>query len=196
VSLDVFAGRTLEAKRSLYRGIVENLESLGIPRDHVKILLREIPREDWGIRGGQAGSDIDLGFDRGLRDRRLLEARPDAAGPESFKKHSGMLAHSAESRSAMICESSPRWPGRLRGGRRILLVGDFSITHMTWNPFGDHHHPTDVTYVKPDGSEETTAPDQLPFAIEGDVDVEGIGVVVRSGLCTRCGQRLMPGPKG
>lgn len=26
------------------------------------ILLREIPREDWGIRGGQAGSDIDLGF--------------------------------------------------------------------------------------------------------------------------------------
>jgi phenylpyruvate tautomerase PptA (4-oxalocrotonate tautomerase family) len=63
VSLDVFAGRTLEAKRSLYRAIVENLESLGIPRDHVKILLREIPREDWGIRGGQAGSDIDLGFD-------------------------------------------------------------------------------------------------------------------------------------
>jgi hypothetical protein len=80
----------------------------------------------------------------------------------------------------------------LRGGRRILLVEDFSITHMTWNPVGDHYHPTDVTYVKPDGSEETTAPDQLPFAIEGDVDVEGIGVVVRSGVCTRCGQRLMP----
>lgn len=63
VSLDVFAGRTLEAKRSLYRGIVENLESLGIPRDHVKILLREIPREDWGISGGQAGSDVELGFE-------------------------------------------------------------------------------------------------------------------------------------
>ena len=80
----------------------------------------------------------------------------------------------------------------LRGGRRILLVEDFSVTHMTWNPVGDHYHPTDVTYVKPDGSEETTAPDLLPFAIEGDVDVEGIGVVVRSGVCTRCGQRLMP----
>ena len=62
VSLDAFAGRTLEAKRSLYRRIVENLESLGIPRDHVKVLLREIPREDWGIRGGQAGSDVELGF--------------------------------------------------------------------------------------------------------------------------------------
>jgi len=63
VSLDVFAGRTPEAKRSLYRRIVENLEPLGIPRDHVKILLREIPSEDWGIRGGQAASDIELGFD-------------------------------------------------------------------------------------------------------------------------------------
>lgn len=63
VSLDVFAGRTLEAKRSLYRGIVENLESLGIPRDHVKILLHEIPQEDWGIRGGQAGNDVGLGFE-------------------------------------------------------------------------------------------------------------------------------------
>jgi hypothetical protein len=80
----------------------------------------------------------------------------------------------------------------LRGGRKILLVEDFSVTHMTWNPVGDHYHPTDVTYVKPDGSEETTAPDRLPFAIEGDLDVEGIGVVVRSGVCTRCGQRLMP----
>jgi 5-carboxymethyl-2-hydroxymuconate isomerase len=43
VSLDVFAGRSLEAKRSLYQGIVENLEFLGIPGDHVMILLREIP---------------------------------------------------------------------------------------------------------------------------------------------------------
>jgi hypothetical protein len=37
-------------------------QPLGIPRDHVKILLREIPRENWGIRGGQAGCDVDLGF--------------------------------------------------------------------------------------------------------------------------------------
>jgi phenylpyruvate tautomerase PptA (4-oxalocrotonate tautomerase family) len=62
VSIDAFAGRSLAAKRDLYRGIVQNLEPLGIPRDHVKILLREIPRENWGIRGGQAGCDVDLGF--------------------------------------------------------------------------------------------------------------------------------------
>lgn len=63
VSLDVFAGRSIEAKRTLYRKIAENLEALGIPRSHVEILLREIPRENWGIRGGQAASDVELGFE-------------------------------------------------------------------------------------------------------------------------------------
>lgn len=62
ISIDAFAGRSLDAKRALYRGIVENLEALGVPRDHVKILLRELPRENWGIRGGRAGCDVDLGF--------------------------------------------------------------------------------------------------------------------------------------
>ena len=62
VTIDCFAGRSLNAKRSLYKAIVDNLEPLGIPRDHVKILLRDIPSQDWGIRGGQAGCDVDLGF--------------------------------------------------------------------------------------------------------------------------------------
>ena len=62
ISIDCFAGRSLEAKRNLYRSIVRNLEIFGIPNNHVKILLREIQRENWGIRGGQAGCDVDLGF--------------------------------------------------------------------------------------------------------------------------------------
>lgn len=62
ISIDAFAGRSVEAKRQLYQTIVTNLESLGIPKDHVKILLREIPRENWGIRGGQAACDVELGY--------------------------------------------------------------------------------------------------------------------------------------
>jgi phenylpyruvate tautomerase PptA (4-oxalocrotonate tautomerase family) len=62
VSIDAFAGRSLDAKRALYRAMVLNLDSIGIPADHVKIVLREIPRENWGIRGGQAACDVDLGF--------------------------------------------------------------------------------------------------------------------------------------
>ena len=62
ISIDAFAGRSLEAKRNLYMAIVKNLEPFGIPKNHIKILLREIPRENWGIRGGQAGCDVELGF--------------------------------------------------------------------------------------------------------------------------------------
>jgi 5-carboxymethyl-2-hydroxymuconate isomerase len=62
ISIDAFAGRSLEAKRKLYLAIVAELELFGIPRDHVKILLRELPKENWGIRGGQAGCDVELGF--------------------------------------------------------------------------------------------------------------------------------------
>ena len=62
ISIDALAGRSLEAKRNLYKAIVNNLEPLGIPKDHTKILLREIPLQNWGLRGGQAGCDIDLGF--------------------------------------------------------------------------------------------------------------------------------------
>ena len=62
IGIDAFAGRSLDAKRALYAAIVANLARLGIPKDHVKVVLREIPRENWGIRGGQAGCDVDLGF--------------------------------------------------------------------------------------------------------------------------------------
>ena len=62
ISIDAIAGRSLDAKRALYTAIVSNLEQLGIPKDHVKVLLREIELENWGIRGGQAGCDVELGF--------------------------------------------------------------------------------------------------------------------------------------
>jgi phenylpyruvate tautomerase PptA (4-oxalocrotonate tautomerase family) len=62
ISIDAFAGRSLDAKRNLYKAIVNNLEPFGIPKSHVKILLREVSRENWGIRGGQAGCDVELGF--------------------------------------------------------------------------------------------------------------------------------------
>jgi phenylpyruvate tautomerase PptA (4-oxalocrotonate tautomerase family) len=61
VTIDCFPGRSLEAKRALYREIVERLELLGIPRDKVSILLHESGFENWGS-GGVAASDIDLGF--------------------------------------------------------------------------------------------------------------------------------------
>lgn len=63
VSIDLFEGRSMDAKRDLYRALVRNLGDLGIPADDVKILLREIPPEHWGIRGGRPASEVELGFE-------------------------------------------------------------------------------------------------------------------------------------
>ncbi|MBS7809223.1 tautomerase family protein [Variovorax sp. PCZ-1] len=64
VNIALFPGRSTDAKCRLYQAIVANLESCAaaIPRDHVLICLQEVPFEHWGIRGGQAASDVDLGF--------------------------------------------------------------------------------------------------------------------------------------
>jgi phenylpyruvate tautomerase PptA (4-oxalocrotonate tautomerase family) len=64
VTIDLFPGRSLEAKRKLYQAIVEELElcEAHIPRDHVLIRLNDLPFENWGIRGGQAACDVELGF--------------------------------------------------------------------------------------------------------------------------------------
>ncbi|MGW0179702.1 tautomerase family protein [Nocardia sp. NPDC003345] len=63
VTVDCFAGRTVAAKRRLYREIVDRLGAFGVPRDHVTIVVRDLPTESWGIRGGQAACGVDLGFD-------------------------------------------------------------------------------------------------------------------------------------
>lgn len=53
VTVDCFFGRSVEAKRVLYFNIVERLEALGIPRDHVTITVRALPLENWGSVEGR-----------------------------------------------------------------------------------------------------------------------------------------------
>ena len=62
ISIDLFAGRSLEAKRRFYAALVRNLAAFDIPADHVKVLLREIPKENWGLRGLPA-SEVEIGFE-------------------------------------------------------------------------------------------------------------------------------------
>ncbi|MGB5885945.1 MAG: tautomerase family protein [Acinetobacter venetianus] len=63
ITIDAFIGRSLDAKRKLYKEIVYNLGAFGIPDDHVFIMIRELAIENFGIRGGQAACDVNLGFD-------------------------------------------------------------------------------------------------------------------------------------
>ena len=63
IEITMFAGRSLDAKRKLYRTIVHNLAAFDVPATDIKIVLVDVPAENWGIRGGHAGCDIDLGFE-------------------------------------------------------------------------------------------------------------------------------------
>jgi phenylpyruvate tautomerase PptA (4-oxalocrotonate tautomerase family) len=62
VEVTLFAGRSMEAKRALYRAVVANLAGLGVPETEVKTILIEVPTENWGLRGGYPASELDLGF--------------------------------------------------------------------------------------------------------------------------------------
>jgi len=62
VEITLFAGRSLEAKRALYRAVVEKLGVLGISPTDIFIVLHDVPLDNWGIRGGIPASEVDLGF--------------------------------------------------------------------------------------------------------------------------------------
>ena len=62
VEVTLFAGRSMEAKRALYKAMVANLAELGVPETEVKTVLIEVPAENWGLRGGHPASELDLGF--------------------------------------------------------------------------------------------------------------------------------------
>ncbi|HEY0329499.1 MAG TPA: tautomerase family protein [Rhodopseudomonas sp.] len=62
VEVKLFSGRSIEAKRALYRAIVDNLAALGVPELETKIILVEVPSHNWGLRGGIPGSEIEIGF--------------------------------------------------------------------------------------------------------------------------------------
>ena len=62
VELSMFPGRSLEAKRNLYQGIVKRFGEFGITPKDIFIVLNEVPMDNWGIRGGTPASEVDLGF--------------------------------------------------------------------------------------------------------------------------------------
>jgi phenylpyruvate tautomerase PptA (4-oxalocrotonate tautomerase family) len=62
IELTVFPGRSKEAKKYLYKGIIERLSSLGVPKDDVLITINEPQLSNWGIRGGIPADEADIGF--------------------------------------------------------------------------------------------------------------------------------------
>ncbi|MDA8134853.1 MAG: tautomerase family protein [Desulfobacteraceae bacterium] len=62
IEMTVFPGRSLQAKKALYKEIATRLETLGVNSSDILITLDEPPLENWGIRGGYPASEVDIGF--------------------------------------------------------------------------------------------------------------------------------------
>jgi phenylpyruvate tautomerase PptA (4-oxalocrotonate tautomerase family) len=62
IELAVYSGRSLDAKRKLYQGIIQKMSALGFQPTDIVIILQEPPLENWGIRGGFPASEVDIGF--------------------------------------------------------------------------------------------------------------------------------------
>ncbi|HSO61564.1 MAG TPA: tautomerase family protein [Desulfobacterales bacterium] len=62
VEITLFPGRSLDAKRILYRSIVRRFGEFGIAPTDIFIILNEPPLDNWGIRGGVPASEVDIGF--------------------------------------------------------------------------------------------------------------------------------------
>lgn len=60
--IDMFSGRTIETKRKLYKDLVVLANSVGVVSANVTIILQDVDKENWGIRGGQPASEVELGF--------------------------------------------------------------------------------------------------------------------------------------
>lgn len=62
VEVTMFAGRSMDTKRRLYKAIVSGLSRFDVPPGDVLIVLHEPAMENWAIEGGRPASEVDVGF--------------------------------------------------------------------------------------------------------------------------------------
>jgi phenylpyruvate tautomerase PptA (4-oxalocrotonate tautomerase family) len=62
IEITAFPGRSAEAKRNLYRALVQELGEIAIDPMDISVVIIEPTLESWGIRGGRSAAEVDLGF--------------------------------------------------------------------------------------------------------------------------------------
>ncbi|MBU2630337.1 MAG: tautomerase family protein, partial [Proteobacteria bacterium] len=58
----IFPGRSIEAKKTLYKLIFSELKKLGYQDNDALVVLNEPNLDNWGLRGGISAREVDLGF--------------------------------------------------------------------------------------------------------------------------------------
>lgn len=61
IEISMFTGRSVDAKRRLYAALTHALAVFGLAATDLKVIIHDVPRENWGLRGMSA-VDIELGF--------------------------------------------------------------------------------------------------------------------------------------
>ena len=56
VIVEMWEGRTIEQKRQLVEGITSVMVNIEIPREAIRIILKDNPKHNWAI-GGKLASD-------------------------------------------------------------------------------------------------------------------------------------------
>jgi len=52
--VEMWSGRTDEQKEKLIKAITKAFEEVGIKREHLSIIIHDVPKSNWGISGEQA----------------------------------------------------------------------------------------------------------------------------------------------
>ena len=56
VIVEMWEGRTIEQKKQLDEGITTSFEKIGVPKEVVQIIIRDIPKHNWAT-GGKLASE-------------------------------------------------------------------------------------------------------------------------------------------
>jgi 4-oxalocrotonate tautomerase len=54
VIVEMWQGRSEEQKEKLIKGITKAFEDIGVPREHLNIIIHDVPKCNWGTHGEQA----------------------------------------------------------------------------------------------------------------------------------------------
>ncbi|MCX8150185.1 MAG: 4-oxalocrotonate tautomerase family protein [Candidatus Bathyarchaeota archaeon] len=54
VIVETWAGKSEEQKATLIKGITKAFEDIGVTSDQVHVIIHEVPKTNWGMKGVQA----------------------------------------------------------------------------------------------------------------------------------------------
>ncbi|MBW2975095.1 4-oxalocrotonate tautomerase family protein [Candidatus Woesearchaeota archaeon] len=61
IKVDLWKGRTEEQKAEIIKGITSVFEKQGVPKEHVTVIINDIDKSNWGMRGEQASKVMQDG---------------------------------------------------------------------------------------------------------------------------------------